>query len=502
MADGYAQASGQLAAANVHVQPGMANALAGVLNAARARVPLLVTVGQQVSQMLPGEPFLGGDVLGMARPLAKAVYEPTSREQLADDVRSAIGVALSPPRGPVVLSLPLEVQAGPAPPASYHPHAASSPAAPSAERIATAARLLRAARLPVLIAGDGVADAGGAGELARLAARLGAPVFGEPMAARVAMAWNRPLWSGQLQPFGDEIRRALEPHDLVLAVGMPLFRLFGHSPAAPLPEGITLIHAEVDGREVGKTHPPDVGLVGDPRLALAALLEALGPSDASTRARAAAARAAIAERRRVVRARAIASSGGPGIPPAAFAKAVAGTVGPNDLVVDEAVTSGRALRALVSSRRPGTWLAHRGSALGWGLPAAVGAAMARPRQRVMSLHGDGGLLFGIQALWTAAQKRTPLALAVADNRGYEILRAGLEGFTGTPQADWPGLWLEDPAIDIAGLISAYGASVVSVGEAGELREAFSDLWDRAAGGPAALVVRVSGRTPSVGHPLP
>ena len=82
MADGYAQATGGPAAVNVHVQPGLANAMSGILNAARSRVPLLVTVGQQEQSMLPGDPFLGGDVLGMARPLAKGAWEARRPEDL------------------------------------------------------------------------------------------------------------------------------------------------------------------------------------------------------------------------------------------------------------------------------------------------------------------------------------------------------------------------------------------------------------------------------------
>ncbi len=502
MADGYAQASGQLAVANVHVQPGIANALSGILNAARTRVPLLVTVGQQVSGLLATEPFLGGDVLGMARPLAKAVFEPTTGEALGHDVRAAIDIALTPPRGPVVLSIPLDVQAGSAPAGADARDPLPATREPAPDRVQAAARLLEQARSPVLIAGDGVADAHAVSALGHLAERLGAPVFGEPMAARVALAWNHPLWAGQLQPFGDEIRRALEPHDVAFAIGMPVFRLFGHSPGAPLPEGIRLVHAEVDPHEVGKNHRPQVGLVGDPGRTLRSLLEALGPRDAASADRSRVVRRQIAERRRRARRAAVAQLGGPGIPPAAFASAVASSVGPNDLVVDEAVTSGRALRALICSRRPGTWLAHRGSALGWGLPAAVGAAMARPGQRVMSLHGDGGLLFGISALWTAARERTPLALAVADNRGYEILRAGLEGLTGSAEAEWPGLRLDEPELDLPGLIRAHGATVEQVDHKGALGDAFSDLWERSVDGPAALVVRVSGRTPRVGHPLP
>ena len=127
MADGFAQARGRLAAVNVHVQPGLANALSGVLNAARARVPLLVTVGQQQTAMLPSAPFLGGELVELARPLAKAAFEAVAVEELPELLARAVGVAPTPPRGPVVLGLPLDVQLAPAP----EPHRARpAPAAP------------------------------------------------------------------------------------------------------------------------------------------------------------------------------------------------------------------------------------------------------------------------------------------------------------------------------------------------------------------------------------
>jgi benzoylformate decarboxylase len=189
------------------------------------------------------------------------------------------------------------------------------------------------------------------------------------------------------------------------------------------------------------------------------------------------------------------------VSPAAFARAVAAAVGPRDLVVDEALTAGRGLRTALGRRVRGTWLAHRGSALGWGLPAAVGAKLADPARRVMAIQGDGGLLFGVHALWTAAHHRLGLALVVADNRGYEILRAGLEGMTGWPEAPWPGLRIERPDLDLLQICRGFGASAVAVGRPRDLGDALADLWSRAETGPAVLVVRVVGRTPAVGYPL-
>ncbi|MFP5450314.1 MAG: thiamine pyrophosphate-binding protein [Thermoleophilia bacterium] len=502
MADGYAQATGRLAAVNVHVQPGLANAMSGILNAARARVPLLVTVGQQVQGLLPGAPFLGGELVEMARPLVKGAWEVATADALPATLALAIGTALRPPRGPVMVSLPLDVQVAPGP--SPFTRVDSPPVPlPDPGAVAAAAQLLAGAASPVVVAGDEVARSGASASVAALAERLGAPLFGEPFGATVPVATDHPHWRGPLPSFATEIRRALEGYDLVVAIGMPVFRLFGDSPGQALPEGCRLVHLEVDPDEVGRVHTPAVGIVGDLPAAAFGLLDRLGPAGELDRGRAARTVRAAAAARAAARARVIAAapSAGTGISPEAFALAIADAVGPGDLVVDEALTAGRSLRHVISRRTAQTWLAHRGSALGWGLPAAVGAAIADPRRRVMALQGDGSLLFGIHALWTAAHERAPVALVVADNGGYEILRAGMEGLTGRPGGAWPGLAITDPSLDIPALCRGFGASAERVTTRDDLPDALRDLWKRADGGPAALVVRVGGPTAPVGYPL-
>jgi benzoylformate decarboxylase len=501
MADGYAQATGRPAAVNVHVQPGLANAMSGILNAARCRVPLIVTVGQQVRSMLAGDPFLGGELVQMARPLAKGAWEAARAEDLPELMRRAVATALTPPRGPVMLSLPLDVQAAPAPaPHRRTPLAPLGP--PPAGALDRAAELLGGARAPALIAGDEVARAGATDALARLAERLGAPVHGEPMPATVPLATDHPLWRGPLPAFAAEIAPRLERHDVVLAVGMPVFRLFGDSEGAALPPETALLHLEVDPREVGKVHAPAVGLVGDLGAGVDGLLRRLGPAPPEARARRAGEAARAAEARRRARDAIARADAGRRVGPAAFARAVAAAAGPRDLVVDESLTAGRGLRAVMPRRTSRTWLAHRGSALGWGLPAAVGAAIAEPGRRVLALQGDGSLLFGVPALWTAAHEGVRgLALVVADNGGYEILRAGLEGLTGRPEGAWPGIALDAPRLDVGAVCRGFGASAARVELRADLPDAMRDLWRRAEDGPAVLVVAVEGRTPPVGYPV-
>ncbi|HMM48042.1 MAG TPA: thiamine pyrophosphate-dependent enzyme [Miltoncostaeaceae bacterium] len=332
---------------------------------------------------------------------------------------------------------------------------------------------------------------------------LGAPLYGEPTAATVPLPTDHPLWRGQLPGFALEIRRRLSGHDLVLALGLPVFRLFGDSPGSALADDVRLIHVDVDPAEIGRSHRPAVGMVADPRAVAEGVLAALGEPDPAARERRGAAVAAAATGRRSVRAHALraAAADSSRITPEAFCLAVADALAPRDLLVDEALTSTRSLRSLVARRTPATWLAHRGSALGWGLPAAVGAALADRRRRVMCLQGDGGLLFGIHALWTAAHHRARVALVVADNGGYEILRAGLEGLTGRAQDAWPGIAIADPRLDIAALCRGFGVDAQRVERRRELREAFVDLWQRTREGPAALIVSVGGRTAPVGYPL-
>lgn len=498
MADGHAQASGQLTAVNIHVQPGLANGLAGVLNAQRARVPMLVTVGQQVRELLPSGPFLGGELVAMAAPVAKAAFEVERPEDLPSMVARAIALARTSPQGPVVLSLPMEIQDGATTARPHQTVRVEPPPAADAGSVATIVAVLRSARAPVILAGDGIAHVDAAGWVIGLAERLGAPIHGEPFASRASIPTTARLWAGPLPGFGSEIHARLEEFDVVLALGMPVFRLFGTSPGPALPEGCRLIHIDVDPLEVGRSQPTEIGCVACPGATSRVILQALGPPRSGWSSRGVQWANRIAETRRRTRRAARNDQGAGSISPNAFALAIADSVGPRDLVVEEALTSGRALRGLLD-RRPGSWLAHRGSALGWGLPAAVGASLARPDRRVLCLQGDGGVLFGIHALWTAVREGAPVALVVADNAGYAILRAGLEGLTGRSGVNWPGL--DTPGIDLVQIARGFGASAARVDDAGSLPDALRDLWRRTADGPAVLVAGVEARAAPVGYPL-
>src|SRR5215470_95506 len=187
-ADGFAQASGEIGVANVHVAPGLANALSILHNAARSRSPVLLTAGQQDTRLLAHEPILAGDLVRMAEPFTKWAYEIRCGDEAVSAVQRAVTIALTPPTGPVFLSLPMnlmtdEVDVA----ASRSREALSAPwsGVPGTADVARACGLLAGARAPLIIVGDGVARApDGVAALTRLAEALGARVYGEPIYRR------------------------------------------------------------------------------------------------------------------------------------------------------------------------------------------------------------------------------------------------------------------------------------------------------------------------------
>src|SRR5438094_553368 len=190
-ADGYAQASGRLGVVNLHVAPGVANALSIVHNASRAKTPLLVTAGQQDSRLLLDAPILAGDMVKMTEGLTKWSYELRNAAEAPSALRRAIHLALAPPTGPVFLALPMDLMTEPCDDrgAARGPVALRPTAEP--EAIARAGSLLARAKAPAIVAGDGVARAGAQAELVALAETLGAAVHGEPIHRRLSFPGAR-----------------------------------------------------------------------------------------------------------------------------------------------------------------------------------------------------------------------------------------------------------------------------------------------------------------------
>jgi benzoylformate decarboxylase len=497
MADGYALASGRLAVVNVHVSPGLGNAMGMLYDAYKAGSPLLLTAGQHDQSLSVTEPILWSDLPTVARPYVKWSYEVRRLEDLPRAIHRAAKVALTPPTGPVFLSLPMDILTSEADldlgePTRVEPRIRGGQAA-----VAAAAELLVRAQRPVIIAGDAVASSDAHAELAEVAELIGARVYAERLAYTCNFPSSNPLFQGEMPRLAPAICTLLEHHDLLFSVGSNLFMLALPSGVDPMPSGLPVIHLDPDPWEIGKNYPARVGIFGDPKATLPDLAQAirrcLTPADGeAARERLAAAREARAKSVVTLRARARQESIRPSITPLVLMAALADHVPDNAVVVDESISSGVGLRELLRSEDPKCFFGLHGGAIGWGLPGALGVKLALPDRPVVALVGDGSAMYTIQALWTAAHYGLSVVAVIINNASYRILKERSHAFKDiSAQTDcYVGMDLVSPRIDFVGLARALGVPGERVDKAAEIGPALARALAR--GGPGLIDVEVDG----------
>lgn len=493
MADGYAQVTGRPALLNLHTSAGLGNAIGNLTNAQANATPLVVTAGQQDRRHLHHDPLLAGDLVGLAAAVSKWTHEVTTLGELGAIMRRAFHDAASAPAGPVFVSIPMDVleEAGEAP----------VPAASTIDRGAVAGGLDELARrlasaAPdrlMLVAGDEVAASGGVAALTAVAEALGCKVHGSPIHSNVVFPTDHPLWAGPLPPQATGTGAALAAYDTVLLVGGRAFMAYPWSAGPAVPAGVTLLHLSPDAHQLGRTWPTDLGLVGDPRASLEALLPLLRPLvDADAAARALEQASTRAEEERSgFEARALAGYDTEPMAPAAAAHALLDAMPPESYVVDESITTGTYVRGFHRVHTPGRYFFCRGGGLGWGMPAACGVSLGSGRQPVLCVVGDGSAMYSPQALWTAAREQLPVIFAVVNNRQYLILKNYLRGMEGETArtGTFVAMDLVNPAVDFVALATSMGVPATLVERAGDVGDAVRAAL--AAGGPHLLELPIS-----------
>jgi len=493
-ADGYAQATGQVGVVNVHVAPGLANSLSILHNAARAKSPVVLTAGQQDTRFLMHEPILAADLARMAEQFTKWSHEVRRPDDAPVALRRALKVAITPPTGPVFLSMPMDLMGpavddtGAAPP----PVAAKSRPEPGA--ILHAAELLAGAANPIIIAGDGVARAGAMAELTALAELLGARVHGEPVYRRTSFPGNHALWRGGLFPSPAGVRRALEECDALLIVGANVFTWFLHTEGTPFSRGLRVVQIDDDPWEIGRSYPVTLGIAADPKAALAELTGALRNKLTEKDRAAAAARVekiGAARGEMVKRVSAAARSEAERVPigQAHLMHTLASLLPADAIVVDESATSLPFVLRYMPLATPGSFFGGKTGTLGWGMGAAIGVQLGSPGRKVVATIGDGSVMYAPQALWTAAHYRLPITYVVPNNSSYAILKSGMLSLdlASAKRGIYPGMDLVSPEIDYAGLARSLGVRAERVEKPGELR----DVLAACLAGPGPSLVDVA-----------
>jgi benzoylformate decarboxylase len=475
-AEGYARASGKVGVVELHAAPGLGNGIGMLYNAFIGQTPLLVYVGNSEQPALYLEPTLSGDLPAMARPVSKWAYEARTVEEIPQVVRRALKVASTPPRGPVVLSVPMDLMEQPCSAPALPLAPVASAVRPDPAALAEAVEVIRHAQAPALVVGDGVAASGAAAQVGELARLIGAPVFGGSM-AETAVEAGEPLRAGRLPFEGDATERALADHDTIVAVGTRLFaQLF---PVSGLPVGDrAVVHIGMDSWELGKSQPSTV-VLGDERATLTELIQRLHAGlDDGTRRSWAARKATVETRLAASRDAAMAAdrrrweaSPSPMTPERAVA-GLAAAIPADAVVVDESLTAYGVVSRYFDFR-VGGWFRGRGGGIGAGMALAVGAQVASPGRRVVAIVGDGSSMYSITALWTAAHHDLPIVWVILDNRSYKILKQNVLRSRRPEHRGraFVGADLTEPPIDFVSLARGLGVEAERVTEPGEIADA-------------------------------
>jgi benzoylformate decarboxylase len=489
MADGYALASGCLGVVNLHASCGLGNAMGMLYNAHRQGSPLLITAGQQDRRLMFQEPILWGDLTAVARSWTKSAVEVQRVSDLPSAVRRAIQAALTPPTGPVFLSLPLDLQLE----WCEHFDLAARPVLdtrtrPPQSALRDAAERLAAATRPVILAGSRVAQRHAITQLVALAERIGAVVFSEPTSnhGRLGFPCDHPLYVHDLPMWSPQICQLLSNYDVALVCGMDLLRQYIYfEPPLVLPSTLQVIHLDEDVRELGKNCRVDVGVWGDTLSGLAELdgqlqRQMTEPQQSSAHQRCQTARAAQLTRRRDLLQQVESLAVHRPLHPAVVMKTIADVLPDQVAVIEAAVTStGGVLERLGAIRDPYGYFGQRGWTLGWGPNVAIGVKLAWPDRPVLGLVGDGEAMYGIQGLWSAAHHRIPVTWVVFNNTNYQILKQCAQQLPlpNAAQGRFLGLDLLDPAIDFLQLAQALGVQAQRLSEPDAIAQALRQAWE-------------------------
>jgi benzoylformate decarboxylase len=483
IADGYARATQRPALVQLHSGVGLGNGVGMLYQAKRGNAPLVVVAGEAGVRYDALDAQMAADLVSIARPVTKWSTRVVDPSSLLRVIRRAVKVASTPPCGPVFVALPMDVLDAPSVEEVLPTPRIDTRVAPTREAVARAAELLATRPDPIVIVGDGIAASGAQDELARIAELLGAHVWGAN-SSEVNIDATHPLFRGQLgHMFGDHSSAITSKAGAVLICGTYVFPEVFAALEGVFGEGAPVVHVELDPWEIGKNFPVDVGLLADPKLTLAALGDELERILAPEQRQAAERRIeeAAAEKERELAAfdEADRSHADDDVLHASVFMAELARRVPDDVMIfDEALTVSPELTHYLPPRLPGHFFQTRGGSLGVGIPGAIGIKLAHPEKTVIGFTGDGGSMYTIQALWTAAHHDVGAKFVICNNRSYQLLKLNVQQYwheRGVGEHEFPASFdISDPELRFDELARGMGVPAARVETADEVGPAIEE----------------------------
>jgi benzoylformate decarboxylase len=497
-ADGYARASRKPALVQLHSTPGLGNGIGALYQAKRGHSPLVVIGGDAGIKYMGMDAQMAGDLVAFAEPVTKwstMVVHPSS---LLRTLRRAIKIAATPPTGPVYVCVPLDILDAPVVESVIPTSFPSTRVLPDEECFKTAAVMLANAQKPMIFVGDGVAFSGAQDELTHVAEILGAEVW-EADTGELNMSHAHPLYQGTTgHMFGYQSLPITTKGDVNLICGTYMLPEVFPELGNIFKPGAKVIHIDLDAYEIAKNHPVDLGIVSDPKLTLAqlanVLLTVMTPqqkADALART-AEIAKAKQAKYESLLLSDCTVRDSVP-LKFSRFAEELRDLLPLDAIIFDEALTSSPELTRYLIPTKPGHYLLTRGGSLGVGIPGAIGAKLAHPDKTVIGITGDGGAMYTIQALWTAARYNVDAKFIICNNSSYKLLQLNVLAYwqeRGISKHDYPSSFdLSKPTIRFDQMALSMGVEGVRVSEPWEIAPAIKQALEHT--GPFLIDVVLS-----------
>jgi benzoylformate decarboxylase len=486
IADGYARATRKPTIVQLHSGVGLGNGIGMMYQAKRGHAPLVVIAGESGVRYDAMEAQMWADLVDMAAPVVKWSTRVVDPGSLLRVLRRAMKEAATPPMGPVFVSLPMDVLDAPNDEEIVATSFLETRSVAPRMEIDRAAKHLVGARRPMIIAGDGVAWSDAQPELTRLAEVWGAEVWGADW-SEVNMDHTHPQFKGMLgHMFGDHSKAITSPADAVVICGTYVFPEVFPELSGVFSPGVPVVHIDLDAHEIAKNFPVTMGFVADPKPTLDALADAIGGmmDDGQKRDAVSRAEAMGAEKERALAAAKERDRTFHNTVPlhaSQFAEELAKHLPPDAIIFDEALTTSPELTRYLTPTTPGHYYLTRGGSLGVGIPGAIGLKMANPDKVVIGFTGDGGSMYTIQALWTAARYDVDATFVVCNNHSYELLKLNIQEYweeREIPEHGFPvGFDLTEPDIRFDRLAQALGVAAVRVETAAQIGPAIKQALE-------------------------
>lgn len=476
MADGYAQASGKPAFVNLHTSGGLGHGMGAIMNAKIARVPMVITAGQQDLRHILADPLLAANLVGMAGPVAKWCFEPTSLDDLPLILRRAFHSSMSPPRGPVFLSLPMNVLDEIGSPRLFPRSRIELSNIGIGIEDLTSGLLKFSPGQTVIVAGNDIAEPGLGKAIARVAQLIGAPVYGSSWPSVNNYPSIDPFWRGSLPTNAKGISDILGRYDCLLGLGGKSLVSIVYTMRDPIPDSIEFYHISEDANDLGYNDAPKLGIFGNVRATLEALaqrLELKVPlSTVKQNIQFAQQQKEVLWHGLLERADAAVRDDGK-INPIVASREILRSLPDGFLLVDEAPCSNFFTQSMHRSTGGRQYFHNRGGALGWGMPAAIGVSLARDHTPVLCVVGDGSAMFSPQALWSAAHEEVPVVFVVLNNLEYGILKDFMlnQPQYNARQHGFLAMDISNPKIDFQSLAKSMGVEASFVSSHQEISDA-------------------------------